>query len=153
MPSPTEEYRLVVQPHNPTPEQMRDLQEFQRSILEDGHARFEFMDQFRMVASNHECLSRLPGQTFECLPGLIGVGRGKRGVDRRLEITDATEFSSYFAFAFEPSPVGSAMNEWSRSQLEAVGDCIADVIHTRVPGTEYTISLCSREAEPAPVNS
>lgn len=149
--SPTEEYRLVVQPRNPTPEQARDLQEFQRSIRKDSHARFEFMDQFRMVASNHECLGRLPGQTFECLPGSIGVGRGKPGVDRRLEITDDAEFSS--CFAFEPSPVGSAMHEWSQSQLEAVGDCIADVIHTRVPGTEYTISLCSREAEPAPVNS
>jgi len=147
MPPTTEEYRLCIDPVNPTQEQARDLWEFRKSIRQNGHTRFEFLDQLRMVASNHECLDQLPKKTFECLMGSVGVGRGQLGVDRRLEIIDDAEFSAYFAV--EPSPVGSAMNEWSRPQLEAVGDCIADVIHARVPGTEYTISLHSREIEPA----
>lgn len=142
MPPTTEEYRLCIEPINPTPEQSRDLWELRNSIIGDSHARFEFLDQFRVVASNHERLERLSPKTFECLIGSAGVGPGQFGVDRRLEIIDDPEFPAYFAF--EPSPVGSAMNEWSMSQLEAVGDCIADVIHARVPGTEYTISLCSR---------
>lgn len=151
MPPTTGEYRLCIEPAAPTPDQARDLGNLRKSILQSDNARFEFLDQIRQVASTHGCLGKLPKRTFECLPGSAGVGRGQRGVDRRLEIIYDPEFSAWFAF--EPSPVGSAMNEWSWSQLQAVGNCIADVIHARVPGTEYSISLHTREAEPAPVNS
>lgn len=158
------EHRLAVKPTGPSVRRPRlnqgqkdDLTAYRTGILGDDNARDEFFRAVKVLARQDPVLGGLPNSTFETTSGSKTMGTGDPGTTRQIELVEGQDFQvgGVPCFVFRPTPVGTALHEWSNLQLNEFGNVVADVIHAHVPGVGFEINLFEQEGqpEPAPVMS